>query len=186
MDEQNILQLLHERKETAIIELSKLYGSKCTSIALGILKNKEDAEECINDAYLAVWNSIPPETPKSLGAYLYSIVRNFSLMKYRYNTAEKRNSHYDAALDELEDSLKSIDEVWNNIAAKELAILINHFLEKQKKLDRIIFIKRYWFSMEPQEIAKEMKLTKNNINVHLHRTREKLKLYLMKEGYHEE
>lgn len=184
MDEQNIINLFNQRAENAVSELSKRYGSKCMSIAVGILKSREDAEECVNDAYLAVWNSIPPERPQSLEAFLYGIVRNNSLMKYRYNTAEKRNSHYDIALDELEDCLKSSDEVWNKLAADEISGLINLFLEKQKKVDRIIFIKRYWFSMKPQDIAKEMKLTKNYVNVHLHRTRKMLKYFLEKEGYH--
>lgn len=184
MDEKNIINLFNLRAETAIAELSKQYGTKCMSIAIGILKSREDAEECVSDAYLAVWNSIPPKQPQSLEAYLYSIVRNSSLMKYRYNTAERRNSHYDIALDELEDCLKSSDEVWGKLAANELSDLINLFLEKQKKVDRIIFTKRYWFAMEPQDIAKEMKLTKNYVNVHLHRTRKMLRLFLEKEGYH--
>lgn len=155
------------------------------SIATGILNSREDAEECVNDAYLAVWNSIPPERPDSVAAYLYRIVRNIALMKYRYNTAEKRNSHYDVALDELAEFLKSADNVQNRMEAKELSALINRFLEKQKKIDRTIFIQKYWLLMDITEIAEEMGLSRNYVNVHLHRTRERLKKALGKEGYYD-
>lgn len=185
MDEQLIIELLTSRSEGSIKELSNLYGEKCMSIATGILNSKEDAEECVNDAYLAVWNSIPPERPDSVAAYLYRVVRNIALMKYRYNTAEKRNSHYDVALDELAEFLKSADDVQNVMEAKELSDLINRFLKKQKKIDRIIFIKKYWLLMDITEIAEEMGLSRNYVNVHLHRTRERLKKVLNKEGYYD-
>ena len=185
MDEQLIIELLTSRSEGSIKELSNLYGEKCMSIATGILNSKEDAEECVNDAYLAVWNSIPPERPDSVAAYLYRVVRNIALMKYRYNTAGKRNSHYDVALDELAEFLKSADDVQNVMEAKELSDLINRFLKKQKKIDRIIFVKKYWLLMDITEIAEEMGLSRNYVNVHLHRTRERLKKVLNKEGYYD-
>lgn len=185
MNEQLIIELLTSRSEGAIRELSNLYGEKCMSIATGILNSREDAEECVNDAYLAVWNSIPPERPDSLAAYLYRIVRNIALMKYRYNTAEKRNSRYDVALGELEEFLKSTDDVHNMMEAKELSALINRFLHKQKKIDRTIFIKRYWLLMDITEIAGEMGISRNYVNVHLHRTRERLKKVLNREGYYD-
>lgn len=185
MDEQLIIELLTSRSEGTIKELSNLYGEKCMSIATGILNSREDAEECVNDAYLAVWNSIPPERPDSVAAYLYRVVRNIALMKYRYNTAEKRNSHYDVALDELAEFLKSADDVQNMMEAKELSVLINRFLKKQKKIDRIIFIKKYWLLTDITEIAEEMGLSRNYVNVHLHRTRERLKKVLSKEGYYD-
>ena len=185
MDEKRIMELLTSRSEGAIKELSNLYGEKCMSIATGILNSREDAEECVNDAYLAVWNSIPPERPDSVAAYLYRVVRNIALMKYRYNTAEKRNSRYDVALDELAEFLKSADDVQNVLEAKELSVLINRFLKKQKKMDRIIFIKKYWLFMDVTEIAEEMGLSRNYVNVHLYRTRERLKKALNKEGYYD-
>ena len=185
MDEQHIIELLTSRSEETIMALSDLYGERCMSIAVRILNSREDAEECVNDAYLAVWNSIPPEKPDSLEAYLYRVVRNISLMKYRYKTAGKRNGHCDVALDELAEFLKSADDVQNQMEAKELSALINRFLEKEKKIDRSIFIKKYWFFMDIAEIAQELGQDRNYVNVHLHRTRERLKKYLRKEGYYE-
>lgn len=185
MDDQQIIELFFLRSEEAIKSVSSRYGKTCMSIATGILSNKEDAEECVNDAYLVLWNTIPPERPKSLAAYLCQIVRNISLMKYRYNTAEKRNTHYDVALDELVECLENTDSVQGVIEAKELSGAINRFLEMQKKMDRILFVKKYWFCMDTEELAEEMGLSRNYVNVHLHRTRQKLKLFLNKEGFYE-
>ena len=94
--------MFFERSKQAINSLSLKYGNLCKSISYNILSNKEDAEECVNDVYLAVWNTIPPQRPDSLSAYISKITRNISLKKYRRNTADKRNNRYDISLDELQ------------------------------------------------------------------------------------
>lgn len=102
MDDWLIIKMFFERSEQAINSLSLKYGNLCKSISYNILSNKEDAEECVNDVYLAVWNTIPPQRPDSLSAYISKITRNISLKKYRRNTADKRNNRYDISLDELQ------------------------------------------------------------------------------------
>ena len=102
MEDKEIIRLFFERSEQAINSLSLKYGNLCKSISYNILSNKEDAEECVNDVYLAVWNTIPPQRPDSLSAYISKITRNISLKKYRRNTADKRNNRYDISLDELQ------------------------------------------------------------------------------------
>jgi len=87
LEENQIIQLFNERSEKAITELSNKYGFLCKSIAENILKNKQDSEECVNDAFLGVWNSIPPQNPSSLKAYVLKIVRNQAIKKYHFNTA---------------------------------------------------------------------------------------------------
>ena len=101
MEDSKIIELFHERSEQAIMELSKKYGTICTRIAKNILNNSLDAEECVNDAYLGAWNTIPPQKPNPLKTYICRIVRNLSIKRYHSNTSMKRNSFYDAALDEL-------------------------------------------------------------------------------------
>lgn len=101
MEDAKIIDLFFLRSETAVTELDQKYGTACKQLAFHILNNREDAEECVNDAYLAVWNTIPPNRPALLRAYLCRIVRNLSIKKYRANTAEKRNSFYDRSLEEL-------------------------------------------------------------------------------------
>ena len=183
LDDREIITLFFERSEQAIAELSVKYGAVYSTIAKNILNNPLDAEECVNDAYLGVWNTIPPNNPNPLLAYVCRIVRNLSIAKYHKNTALKRNSIYDAALDELEECLASERNVEEEISAKELSCLIDHFFFFFYQGNRVLFVRRYWYSDSITDIAMRMKLSENNVYVRLSRIRGKLKLYLKKEGY---
>ena len=101
MDDDRIIELFFARSEQAITELSRKYGTVCRRVAENILNDRRDAEECLNDAYLAVWNTVPPRRPDPLMSYVCRIVRNQALKRYHANAARKRNSVYDAALEEL-------------------------------------------------------------------------------------
>ena len=70
MDDEKILALFDSRSGDAIAETDARYGAICRSIAGKLLQNKADMEECVNDAYHALWNAIPPARPSSLGAYI--------------------------------------------------------------------------------------------------------------------
>lgn len=182
MEDQLIIKLFFQRSESAITKLSEKYGNLCKSLSYNILKNHQDAEECVNDAYLAAWNTIPPQEPKPLSAYICRITRNLSLKRYHANTAQKRNNYYDAVLEEFQDCLESTAAVEDVILVKELSQQVNSFLGTLKVKDRVIFIQRYWFCDSIPEIAKKLGVSANYVTVHLHRTREKLKKYLKKEG----
>lgn len=178
MEDQFIIKMFLERSEQAVSSLSSQYGKLCKSISYNILKNEQDAEECVNDMYLAVWNTIPPQNPDSLSAYICKITRNISLKKYRSNTADKRNSAYDISLDEISECFDKKSDVEGFVETEELTNYINEFLVELTKTDRIIFMQRYWFQRDVSEIAKSINKNKNYINVHLYRTREKLREYL--------
>ncbi len=182
MDDSKIIELFFERSEQAIVELSNKYGDACKKIALNILKNVHDAEECVNDAYLGAWNTIPPEKPSPLFAYICRIVRNLSIKRYHQNTAKKRNSYYDVALDELEDCLPDATTVEDEVNANELSALLDDFLDLLDKTNRIMFVRRYWFSDSVSDIASMFNMSKHNVTVRLARTREKLRQYLTKKG----
>ena len=128
MEDSKIIELFFARSEQAIIELSKKYEMICKKIAKNILNNMLDAEECVNDAYLGMWNTIPPQNPNPLLAYVSRIVRNIAIAKYHSNTAIKRNSFYDIALDELESCLASSSSVEDELTAKELTIILRKYL----------------------------------------------------------
>ena len=183
MDDQLIIKLFYERSQTAIIELSEKYGKLCKTISNNILKNEQDAEECVNDALLAAWETIPPANPEPLQAYICRIVRNLSLKKYHSNTAKKRNSYYDVILDEITNCLESNCNVEDEILAQELADELNVFLSTLKVKERIIFVQRYWYCASMQEIADNVGMSVNTATVHLHRTRKKLKRYLERKGH---
>lgn len=182
MDDQRIIHLFLERSESALTELSEKYGKLCRTVSYNILQNEQDAEECVNDAFLAVWNTIPPEKPDFLQAYVCRIVRNLSVKKYRFNTAQKRNRYYDVVLEEVSECLKSSASVEEEILVRELTDCVNEFLGTLKKKERVIFVQRYWYCVSLSEIAEHVNMSKNAVAVHLHRTRRKLKTYLEKRG----
>ena len=183
MDDSKIIELFYAREEQAIVELSKKYGAVCSKVAGNILSNSLDAEECVNDAYLGAWNTIPPQRPAPLLAYICRIVRNLSIMRYHSNTAAKRNSFYDVALDELEECLASAASVEAEISAKELSGLLDRFLETLDEENRVMFMRRYWYSDPVSDIAKSFHMSSNTVSVRLSRLRGRLKKFLKKEGY---
>lgn len=182
MDDRKIIELFHNRSEQAITELSEKYGAVCTKIATNILNSKLDAEECVNDAYLGAWNTIPPQIPNPLSTYICRIVRNLSIKKYHSNRSVKRNSFYDVALEELESCIPSGKTAESELAAKELSRMIDDFLDTLDKDSRVMFVRRYWYSDSISDIAARFHTSNNNVSVRLSRTRKKLKNYLKKEG----
>lgn len=182
MDDNMIIGLFNERSQQAIIKLSEKYGNISQRVAMNILGNREDAEECVNDAYLALWNNIPPENPSPLVTYLLKVVRNTALKRYRKNISLKRNSYYDIALEELENVLFADNSPENELLTKEISEKINEFLEKEESTSRIMFVRRYFYGDSVKEIAALTGNTAHFVSVRLSRTREALRKYLMKEG----
>lgn len=183
LEDSKIIELFFARVEQAIVELSAKYGTVCRRIARNILKNDLDAEECVNDTYLAAWNTIPPEKPDSLKTYIFRIVRNISIAKYHANTSIKRNSYYDVALEELESCLAASITVEQEIAANELSKQIDRFLATLDEESQMLFVRRYWYSDDISDLADRFHMNNNNVSVRLSRIRNKLKNYLQKEGY---
>lgn len=182
MDDRQILQLLFDRVEAAIDALARRFGPRLYTIAMNILCSARDAEECVNDTYLALWNAIPPERPDPLCAYTYRIGRNIALKKQRDTTAQIRNSTYDLSLDELADCIAD-DSLWETLDARELGRSIDRFLDTQAKENRVIFLRRYWFGDSVKAIARDMGMKESAISVRLNRLRHALKHHLSKEGY---
>lgn len=182
LNDSKIIELFYERSEQAILELSQKYGSICKKIAGNILNDRRDAEECVNDAYLGVWNTIPPQNPNPLLSYVCRIVRNLAIKKYHANTAKKRNSIYDVALDELENCFPSSSSAEDEFNAIEAARIIDKFLETLDKESRIMFVRRYWHSDSITDIADLFQISKHTVSVRLSRIRARLKKHLIMEG----
>ena len=182
MQDSKIIDLFFERSEQAITELSLKYEKLCIKISVNILGNKEDSLECINDSYLGLWNTIPPKRPDNLKYYLCRIVRNNALKRFHSNTAVKRNSYYDLALQELEECLPDENSIERELLSAEISRLIDGFLEKQKQENRVIFTRRYFFGDSISEIATRMRMGENTVSVRLSRMRKALKNHLEKEG----
>lgn len=182
MEDYQIIDLFFDRSEQAISELDSKYGRTCHSLSYNILHNQLDAEECVNDAYLGAWNSIPPKRPNPLLAFVCKIVRNLSITRYRANTAMKRNSSFTLALEEIEDCLSSAVTVEDEIAHKELVAAIEAFLDTLSAENRVIFMRRYWFADSYREIAGQVGLTEKNVSMRLSRLRRQMKTYMAEKG----
>lgn len=184
MEDHEIIQQFWDRNETAIQEASRKFGSYCRSIARGILNNHEDSEECVNEALMRAWESIPPKKPASLCAFLGRITKNIALNRVRLLNTEKRGAGELALVyDELSEIIPDTKSVEDTMERKEMMSAISRFLRKSKENERQAFVLRYWYCCGVLEIAKELGIKEENVYVILSRTRTKLRNYLKKEGY---
>lgn len=182
MQDEQIIALYWARDEQAIAETDRAYGSLCRGLSRRILKNPEDAEECVNDGYFRLWQRLPPERPASLGSYLSRIVRNLSLDRLRQQGAAKRGgSAVTVSLDELE-QVTGRGDVESQVAAQELGRAVDKFLRTQSEQARSVFLRRYYFFDTRSEIAERYEITAAQVSVLLSRTRKRLKNYLKEEG----
>lgn len=183
MEDGRIVKLFWERNEQGLREAKLKYGNYCRSIAYGILRSWQDAEECENDTYLAAWNVIPPQRPSLLAAFLGKITRNLSLKKLRTDTALKRGGNVAiVSLEELSECIPSGKDFDEQLQAQELADIISVFLRDLPDVERKIFIERYWYCSTVKEIAARFGYTQSKVKMLLLRTRASLREYLMKEG----
>ncbi|MBR0385913.1 MAG: sigma-70 family RNA polymerase sigma factor [Erysipelotrichaceae bacterium] len=184
MDDFEIVEMYWDRNEQAISATQDKYGRYCFSIAYNILFNNADSEECLNDTWLHTWNSIPPQRPEKLGAYVGKITRNLALNMYERETAQKRGGRQtELALDELSEVIGKPSDVEENVNLELLKDSINRFLRHESPQNRKVFIQRYWYMCSVKEIARDFGLSESNVKMILSRTREKLREVLAKEGY---
>mgnify|MGYP002868854863 CR=1 FL=1 len=180
--DQAVLALYLARDEHAIEETAKQYGALCRSIALRILGNAQDAEECVNDTLLRAWESIPPE-PEHLPAYLAALTRNLALNRLAERNALRRGGgQVPAALHELSELLPSADDVEHQADMHALTQAIAQFLRGEPVKNRRVFLRRYFSMMSVQEVAASLGMNENTVKSILKRTREKLRDFLEKEG----
>lgn len=182
MLDEEIIALYWQRDERALAETERAYGSLCRGLGRRILKNAEDAEECVNDAYMRLWRRIPPERPDSLGCYLTRTVRNLCVDRLRQQGAAKRGGRaYTVSLDELH-SVSGPEDAESGLMAEELGQAVGRFLRTQSEEARNIFLRRYYFFDTRTEIAQRYEISAAQVSVSLSRTRKRLRIYLEKEG----
>ncbi len=181
MEDYQIVDLYWERSEKAISETDTKYGRMLTGISIGLVKIKEDAEECLSDTYLAAWNSMPDERPIYLGAFLSKIIRRISIDKYRALHSEKRGGK-DSLVAELTECIPSGVDVQKEYDNKLLADALNRFLYSLDEEKRRIFVRRYFYSDSLDVIARVMNVSQGKVKTVLFRTRNALREFLLEEG----
>ena len=182
MNDAEIIELYIRRDESAIQKTDAKYGRFCHRIARNILSIPEDAEECVSDAYLKAWNSIPPQKPDCFQVWLGKVVRNLSLDLWRRNHRQKRYSGIEQLFDELEECLPESSSIDAEIEKRELADFLNRWLAGLPKNDRILFMRRYWNGEALKDLAVLYHATPANLANRLYYLRKKLKTALGKEG----
>lgn len=183
MDDLQIIELYFDRNEKAIKETEVKYGKLCFSIANNILNNEADTEECVNDTYLSVWNTIPPQRPNNFMAFICKITRNISLKRIEFNNAVKRSAHTIISLSELEEVLPGTNNQ-PEIEDEQLGKLISDFLRSEKEDARNVFIRKYWYFDTIADIATRYSFSEGKVKSMLFHTRNRLKDYLKKEDYY--
>lgn len=181
MEEKEIIQLYWERNEQAIRETESIYGGRLNALAYRIVSTHEDAQECVSDTYLAAWNSIPPQWPEHLFAYLAKICRNCALGRLDWLHAAKRKAEVVTLTREMEMCIPD-SGLQRQAEAKALGAMMNRFLGGLSRESRIIFLRRYWYADSIAEIAKRYQISQSKVKTSLHRTRNKLTIFLEKEG----
>ena len=179
MKDSDIVSLYNARDERAIEETRRKYGDYCMSISLGILRNRQDAEECVSDTYLQTWRSIPPKQPSVLRTYLGKLTRNISIDRLRTMKRQKRSCELVVSLEEIKDVLTATLDT----AEGELTDLLNGFLDGLPDTERRLFVGRYWYGYPVGKMAAGYGMTPNAVSKQLARTRERLKSYLNERGY---
>ena len=181
MDDKQIVALYWARNEQALAETAAKYGNYCFRIAYNILSNREDADECVNDTYLRVWNEIPPTRPNHFSAFLCKITRILSLKKLEFSNAMKRTPSFVVSFEELEGILPD-ERIAPGTEAVELGSLISGFLRRENDVSRNVFLRKYLFFDTVDEIAERFGMNENTVKSMLFRTRNRLREYLRKEG----
>ena len=183
MDDLEIIELYFCRDEKALTETARKYGNYCYTVAFNVLNSIEDSKETVNDTYFELWNTIPPERPTVLSAFIGKITRRLAIGRWRKNTAVKRGGgEFEATLDELSECISDNANVEKIVEGKLVVSTINEFLKKLPDTERNVFICRYWYADSVKSVAKQFGFSESKVKSMLMRTRTKLKQKLAEEG----
>ena len=182
MEDEAIVQLYWERDQEAITASDRKYGGLCRTISRNIVGTVQDAEECVNDTWHRAWNTMPPQRPGSLRAYLCRIVRNLSIDCWRGLHRQKRDLSLETLLGELEDCLPDLRDPACLTEERELGETLDRWLDTLPREDRLLFLRRYWYGDPVQLLARDRGWTPNHMAQRLRRLRLSLKVWLEKEG----
>ena len=182
MDDLDIIELYFCRDEKALTETAHKYGNYCYTIAFNVLNSIEDSKETVNDTYLELWNTIPPNRPTFLSAFIGKITRRLAIGRWRKNTAVKRGGgEFEVTLDELSECISHNTNVEKIVEGKLVVSTINEFLKKLPDTERNVFICRYWYADSVKSVAKQFGFSESKVKSMLMRTRTKLKQKLAEE-----
>lgn len=182
MTDEQIIALYWTRDEQAIAATDGAYGKLCRSVSYNIVNDWEDAEECTNDTWHRAWDTMPPQRPSSLRAYLCRIVRNLSIDRWRAKKSQKRGEGLDVLLEELEACLPGAPSAEEEVEGLLLKAVLEDWLDSLPRADRVLFLRRYWYGDRVDELARWRGTTPNQTSQRLLKLRRALKKKLEQEG----
>ena len=182
MEDRRIIELYWDRDQLAITASDEKYGGLCRTISHNIVENWEDADECVNDTWHRAWNTMPPQRPASLRAYLGRIVRNLSIDCWRRKNRQKRDAGLEVLLGELEDCLPAASDPQHLTEEREVAQVISRWLDTLPREEQVLFLRRYWYGEPVALLAEGFRWTPNHMAQKLRRLRLELRAVLEKEG----
>ncbi|MGM9680508.1 MAG: RNA polymerase sigma factor [Eubacteriales bacterium] len=183
ISDEQIISLYHQKDERAIYETDRKYRSYLLTVANPIVSDYSDREECLNDTYLGAWNAIPPAVPKSLKAFLTTIMRRIAVNRYHAGRAMKRCiTEYTCSLNDFEDFLTD-EGTESEQAAEDLGRLLNDFVRSLTKRRRYIFMARYYLSRPIEEIVRDLGCSTSTVNKEIAAIKNELRGKLEGEGY---
>lgn len=182
MEDEKIIALYWNRNEDAITETSSKYGKLCYLVATNILSSREDSEECVNDTYLGLWNTIPVQRPSRFSVFASRITRNLALKRFEYLSAAKRNPEAVCSLEELGDCVSGKESIESELENRRFEQTIDNFLWQQGEEKRNIFLRRYWYFDSIEAICRCTGYSQSKVKSMLFHIRQKLRNYLESEG----
>ncbi len=182
MEDGQIVALYWARSQGAIAASEEKYGALCRGISYNILRSHEDAEECVNDTWHRAWDTMPPQRPQSLGAYLCRIVRNLSIDRWRARKSLKRGEGLEALVLELEECVPAVPSAEEQWETEEIAAAVERWLDTLEDRDRGLFLRRYWYGDSVKDLAGRLGWSPNRLAQRLGRLRKGLRRALEEEG----
>ena len=183
MDDQEIIARLFARDEEGLTAARARYGPYCAAVARSLLNDPRDQEECLSDTWLRAWNAIPPQRPRSLGAFLAKITRNLAINRLRDGNAQRRGGgQVPLALEELGECVSQAGSPEGELDRQAAEEALNRFLDGLLPLQREVFLRRYWYLDSIEDIARRAGWSKSRVTTTLHRLRVRLRAHLIQEG----
>ena len=182
VEDQQLIKLFFDRSDKAICHLADKYEKSMYTISYNILQNRQDAEECVNDSYLSLWNAIPPARPDPLYSFVCRVTRNISLTRYKYNSAYKRDRANQVSFEEIADCFPADSDVTAEMEKEEITKILNMWLDTLNKDNLYIFMRRYWYMDSVSDISTNMQITQAAVYLRIDRMKKSLYKYLTERG----
>ena len=183
MDDQEIIARFFARDEEGLTAARARYEPYCAAVARSLLNDPRDQEECLSDTWLRAWNAIPPQRPRSLGAFLAKITRNLAINRLRDGNAQRRGGgQVPLALEELRECVSPEGSPEGELDRQAAEEALNRFLDGLPPLQREVFLRRYWYLDSIEDIARRAGWSKSRVTTTLYRLRVRLRAHLIQEG----